>query len=179
MMRPLRAASFLHMLNPSALNEPNDNDNDGNDKKNMNQSSHGVRADKSKKPEDQQNNCDGFEHGVSPFGLRDLLFQQSTSLLFLFTNYFIKQRSKTKNSLLKVFFLNIFRMMKNCCIQANITEASISTVQSFIAPECKAAAFLDIQSRTRPAGMKRRSCQILTITGSIVTEHIMSKCPGS
>ena len=32
----------------------------------MNQSAHRGRGDKAQKPEDKQDDCDGFEHGVSP-----------------------------------------------------------------------------------------------------------------
>jgi hypothetical protein len=33
----------------------------------MNESAHGVRGDKTQKPEDNQDNCDGLEHFASPF----------------------------------------------------------------------------------------------------------------
>jgi hypothetical protein len=79
-------------LNASALYDTYDNDNDGNNQENMNKPSHGIRADKAKKPEDQQNDCDGFEHGVSPFDLRDLHGKKQSLLNYIyFLKYFIKQ----------------------------------------------------------------------------------------
>jgi hypothetical protein len=49
---------------PTALDEPHENDDDRDDEEDMNESSHGVRRNQTQKPEDDENDRDGFEHNL-------------------------------------------------------------------------------------------------------------------
>lgn len=57
-------------LYASTLNDTNQNDYDRNDQENMNESPHGVRGNKTEKPEDNQDDGNGLEHAASPFAIR-------------------------------------------------------------------------------------------------------------
>ncbi|MDB6109205.1 MAG: hypothetical protein JWR69_955 [Pedosphaera sp.] len=58
----------LASADPPALDKPNKNDDDRNDKEDVDEASHGVRRDQPQQPEEDENNCDGFEHNI--IGLR-------------------------------------------------------------------------------------------------------------
>ena len=59
--------SLPQALDASTLNDTNQNHHDCDDQEGMNEAAHGVRADKPQNPEDNQDDCDGFEHSASPF----------------------------------------------------------------------------------------------------------------
>ena len=54
----------------STLNDTNQNDHDRDDQEGMNESAHGVRGDKTQKPEDDQDDGNGLEHDASPSAIR-------------------------------------------------------------------------------------------------------------
>jgi hypothetical protein len=54
-------------LQASALNDTNQNHDNRDDQEDMNESAHGVRTDKTNKPEDNQDDGNGLEHFSSPF----------------------------------------------------------------------------------------------------------------
>jgi hypothetical protein len=54
-------------LHPSTLNDTNQNHHDREDQEDMNESAHGIRADKTQKPEDNQDDSNGLEHVAPPF----------------------------------------------------------------------------------------------------------------
>jgi hypothetical protein len=51
----------------TALNDPYQNHDDRDNQKDMDESSHGVRRDKTKKPEDNEDYCKCSDHVGSPF----------------------------------------------------------------------------------------------------------------
>jgi hypothetical protein len=53
-------------LYPTALKHPNQNRDDRKNQKNMNKPSHGIRRDKTEKPEDNEDDCNCSEHVSSP-----------------------------------------------------------------------------------------------------------------
>jgi hypothetical protein len=64
--------SFLLLpgsLYASTLNDTNQNYHDRDDQENMNETAHGIRGDKTEKPEDNQDDRNGLEHVASPFAI--------------------------------------------------------------------------------------------------------------
>lgn len=62
---PKKRAGYFEVMpsqNPSSLQETNHKHYDCNNEKNMNETSHGIRGDHSKKPEDYQYDNNGFQH---------------------------------------------------------------------------------------------------------------------
>lgn len=55
------------VLHASTLDDTNQNDDDRDDQERMNESAHGVRADKTQHPKDYQDDCDSLKHDGSPF----------------------------------------------------------------------------------------------------------------
>ncbi len=53
----------LYELNFSSLDQPDENQNDCDDQKNMYETAQGIRRDESKQPGNDQNEGDRFEHG--------------------------------------------------------------------------------------------------------------------
>jgi hypothetical protein len=54
-------------LQAPTLNDTNQNHHDRDDQEDMNESAHGVRTDKTNKPEDNQDDSNSLEHFSSPF----------------------------------------------------------------------------------------------------------------
>jgi hypothetical protein len=54
-------------LQASASNDTNQYHHDRDNQEDMNESAHGVRADKTQQPEDNQDDCNGLKHFASPF----------------------------------------------------------------------------------------------------------------
>jgi hypothetical protein len=57
-------------LYASTLNDTNQIYQDRDVQENMNESAHGVRGDKTEKPQDNQDDGNGLEHVASPFAIR-------------------------------------------------------------------------------------------------------------
>jgi hypothetical protein len=74
-MSASKLVSLWHLLlfpwsqNASPSNEPNENHHDSDDQKDVNESAHGVRSDKTQEPEDNQDNCNDLEHLSSALSL--------------------------------------------------------------------------------------------------------------
>jgi hypothetical protein len=70
--REMVLVTFLSLgsLYASTLNDTNQNDHNRDDQENMNESAHGVRGDKTEKPQDNQDDGNGLEHVASPFAIR-------------------------------------------------------------------------------------------------------------
>jgi len=65
---PVLCAAFGDgLLQAFALYNTHQYYDDGDDQENMNKSAHGVRGNKSQKPEDDEDDGNGFEHFVLPF----------------------------------------------------------------------------------------------------------------
>jgi hypothetical protein len=54
-------------LDSAPLNDPDQNDDHRENQKDMDESAHSVRRDKTKKPEDNEDDCNCYDHGGSPF----------------------------------------------------------------------------------------------------------------
>jgi hypothetical protein len=61
---------FPGSLCASTLNHTHQNDHNRDDQEGMNESAHGIRGNKTQNPEDDQDDGNGLEHGVSPFAIR-------------------------------------------------------------------------------------------------------------
>jgi hypothetical protein len=59
--------SPLDVLEATALNKSKKNYHNGDHQKDMNESTHGIRRDKTKEPKDNENDCNCLKHGNSPF----------------------------------------------------------------------------------------------------------------
>ena len=67
---PTMPAGFIgaSLQSPAALDQIDNQHDNRQDEQDMNEAAQRVGADQSKQPEDQQNDKDGPEHKVGPFG---------------------------------------------------------------------------------------------------------------